>query len=120
MKLLGNAGCMTKDYSRERDVTVRGTPRQRSLIGSRGASGTAEAFMSQDTILPDPNTLLTIEQASTRYRRSKSSLYKQIEARNLPAYRIGKRLFLDPAEVDELIYRRSRIEPINVRGLDHE
>lgn len=55
---------------------------------------------------------LTIEQAAMRYRMSTSSLYKKAASRDIPSFRLGRRLLFDPAELDALFLKRCRREAI--------
>ena len=61
---------------------------------------------------PVLDRLISINDAAERYRTSKSWLYKRVEAKEIPAYRLSGKLFFDPEETDELILSRGRVERI--------
>lgn len=58
------------------------------------------------------SAFLTIDEAAARLRVSKSYLYKKTASHNVPHYRIGRRVFFDPDELDQWALRQSRVEAV--------
>ena len=48
-------------------------------------------------------SLLTLPEAADYLQVSKSWLYKRAEARDIPFYRVGRRLLFDPSELDSFV-----------------
>lgn len=49
--------------------------------------------------------LLTINEAATRLRVSKSMIYLLVERREIPHFRVGKRIVFDESQLEEYLSR---------------
>ena len=52
-------------------------------------------------------TLLTVEDLQIIFRISRASAYKLINSRGFPAFRINRKIFVHPQQLDQWIFRHN-------------